>query len=214
MQDVKATVLADLYGNPERAEIVERLCELGPVALYGGAIRDHTFNHYLPTHARENVSDFDLVVDCDPAALGPLVSTYGAGSNPASFKIPHLKLDFWTLSNTAGGHATVGDVANHAFINWHAVTLNLQTSEFQFGDKLHVHTSWTYETQLSSGFVELHAESFQPYARSIRRLCRFIGHPFCTRVGPSAKKYLEDFSKTPVQPEPQGFQYPPPGTQI
>jgi len=119
---------------PPFHELMETAKSFGPIAVFGGLIRDLAFGY-----SREFSSDVDIVLNGMPAdVLARHLAPYQAARNSfGGFRVPFGRwvFDLWTFETTwafARGFVRgreLADLLRTTFFNWDAVLFELTTEE-------------------------------------------------------------------------------------
>ncbi|MER2490523.1 hypothetical protein [Catenovulum sediminis] len=166
-----------LHHNPGRAQvnaICQRLLLLGPVYLFGGAVRDIALQGI-----RDFYGDLDFVVDCPPQKLASVIQQLST-----EFKVKQNKfggyrlfcdkwwLDIWPLEDTWAFKAnkiefdSVSSLLQTTILNWDAAIYDLAQHQLI--------VSSDYFKQMQSGVLDLQlAENPNPMG-AISRILRCI----------------------------------------
>jgi hypothetical protein len=177
------------YAGDQVGRLLDATSRLGPVAVFGGLLRDLWTN--LPTHF---ASDIDLVIDTkDLAGLGVVLRELGGKRNRyGGFRLNVGKwpVDIWGLHDTwafregivQGG--TFSDLTRTTFFNWDAIVLDLKD------ERLYCGTS--YAEDIEARMLELNLEAnANPAGNVIRTIEQYVVTG--ASLGPRLAEYVYRF---------------------
>lgn len=180
------------YAGDEVRDLLRRVGELGPVAAFGGVLRDLCLAPPSAFH-----SDLDLVVCSETASslAGVLRNAGGKRNRYGGFRLSRGRwvLDVWALRDTWAireglvTEPSFAGLVNTTFFNWDAIVFELNTKQLYYGKR--------YYEDLESNLLEINLEPNANPAGNVIRALDFAMKRRA-RLGPLLAGYVHQFVST------------------
>jgi hypothetical protein len=178
-------LLSNRYAGGAVSPVLRQLRAHGPVALFGGAVRDLAVNR--PSAFR---SDLDLVINGEPDAVGATLVHLGGHRNRFGgyrLRLGHWTVDAWPLGATWAIRSgivecrTFADLARTTFFNWDGVAYDV-SNDILYADD-------SYLSSLRTRLLELNLEPNPNPLGNIIRALRLAASGRAT-LGPRLSAYV------------------------